>query len=81
MIMLECALEECTLPFRCKLEPAPTSAALSPSSFSQSGPSYIEAFLTVLKNVTKDETVQYVLAMVEETLAGGWPGGAFTACI
>ena len=36
----------------------------------QSGPSYIEAFLTVLKNVTKDETVQYVLALLEEMLAG-----------
>ena len=31
----------------------------------QAGPSYVEAFLTVLKNVTKDETVQYVLAMLE----------------
>lgn len=29
----------------------------------------------MLKNVTKDETVQYVLAMVEEMLAGaGWEG-------
>lgn len=36
----------------------------------QSGSSYIEAFLTVLKNVTKDETVQYVLALVEQMLAG-----------
>ncbi|PSC76439.1 V-type proton ATPase subunit H-like [Micractinium conductrix] len=35
----------------------------------ESGPSYIEAFLTVLKNVTKDETVQYVLALLEEMLA------------
>lgn len=40
----------------------------------QSGASYMEAFLTVLKNVTKDETVQYVLAMVEELLTG-IPGG------
>lgn len=36
----------------------------------QSGPAYVEAFLTVLKNVTKDETVQYVLALVEQLLAG-----------
>lgn len=35
----------------------------------ESGSSYIEAFLTVLKNVTKDETVQYVLALVEQMLA------------
>ena len=38
----------------------------------QSGSSYVEAFLTVLKNVTKDETVQYVLALVEQLLAGEW---------
>lgn len=42
------------------------SAAAGP----QAGASYIEAFLTVLKNVTKDETVQYVLALLEQTLAG-----------
>eukprot|EP00887_Chlorella_sp_A99_P006497 scaffold3.g6497.t1 len=35
----------------------------------EAGPSYVEAFLTVLKNVTKDETVQYVLAMLEEMLS------------
>lgn len=35
----------------------------------EAGPSYIEAFLTVLKNVTKDETVQYVLALLEQMLA------------
>ena len=39
----------------------------------QSGSSYVEAFLTVLKNVTKDETVQYVLALVEQLLAGESP--------
>jgi hypothetical protein len=49
---------------RCAAQTASVCAAL------QSGPSYVEAFLTVLKNVTKDETVQYVLAMVEEMLAG-----------
>ena len=40
----------------------------------QAGPSYVGAFLTVLKNVTKDETVQYVLALVEEMLAGAAGG-------
>lgn len=35
----------------------------------EAGPAYMEAFLTVLKNVTKDETVQYVLALLEQTLA------------
>lgn len=35
----------------------------------QAGPAYIEAFLSVLKNVTKDETVQYVLALLVQMLA------------
>ena len=49
----------------------------------QSGSSYIEAFLTVLKNVTKDETVQYVLALVEQMLAGALhlSAGACMACM
>lgn len=32
------------------------------------GPVYFAAFLSVLKNVTKDETVQYVLAMFDQIL-------------
>ena len=41
----------------------------------QSGPAYIEAFMTVLKNVTKPETVQYVLALLVQMLKGvGHPG-------
>ncbi|EFN53238.1 hypothetical protein CHLNCDRAFT_32265 [Chlorella variabilis] len=44
-------------------------AAFQAKLLEESGPSYVEAFLAVLKNVTKDETVQYVLAMVEEMLA------------
>lgn len=46
----------------------------------QSGSSYIEAFLTVLKNVTKDETVQYVLALVEQMLAGALAGPRTLGC-
>jgi hypothetical protein len=36
----------------------------------QSGPAFIEAFLSVLRGVTKEETVQYVLATLLELLAG-----------
>ncbi len=38
--------------------------------FSQSGPAHIEAFLSVLKAVTKEETVQYVLAVILQLLQG-----------
>lgn len=43
----------------------------------EAGPSYVEAFLTVLKNVTKDETVQYVLAMLEQMIAANESRAAF----
>ncbi|CAL5229877.1 g13289 [Coccomyxa viridis] len=36
---------------------------------SEAGPSYAEAFLTVLRNVTKEDTVQYVLAVLDQLLA------------
>ncbi len=39
----------------------------------QAGPSYAEAFLTVLRNVTKEDTVQYVLAVLDQLLAGTLP--------
>jgi hypothetical protein len=32
---------------------------------------YVDAFLSVLRNVTKEETVQYVLALLAQMLAGG----------
>lgn len=34
------------------------------------GAAYLEAFLMVLRNVTKEETVQYVMALIDEMLAG-----------
>ena len=37
----------------------------------QAGPAYAEAFLTVLRNVTKEDTVQYVLALLDDLLQGG----------
>lgn len=36
----------------------------------QSGPAHIEAFLSVLKGVTKEETTQYVLALLLQLLQG-----------
>ena len=39
----------------------------------QDGPAYAEAWLSVLKNVSKDDAVQYVLASVEQAFAGMGP--------
>lgn len=35
----------------------------------QNGPAYCEAFLNVLRNVTKEEAVQYVLALIDDMLS------------
>ncbi len=37
---------------------------------SQDGPACMETLLTVLRNVTKEETVQYVLALLDEIISG-----------
>jgi V-type H+-transporting ATPase subunit H len=49
----------------------------------QNGASYVDAFVSVLRNVTKEETVQYVLALLCHMLqsaAQGWgpPEGRWT---
>ena len=36
----------------------------------QNGPAYCQAFLNVLRNVTKEEAVQYVLALINDMLSG-----------
>eukprot|EP01025_Chloroclados_australasicus_P037275 TRINITY_DN37_c0_g1_i1.p2 TRINITY_DN37_c0_g1~~TRINITY_DN37_c0_g1_i1.p2 ORF type:complete len:465 (-),score=79.62 TRINITY_DN37_c0_g1_i1:387-1781(-) len=36
------------------------------SLLEEAGPAYVEAFMTVLRNVTKEEVVQYVLAVLDE---------------
>lgn len=36
----------------------------------QAGPAYTEAFLSVVRNVTKEDTVQYVLALLDDMLTG-----------
>ncbi len=47
----------------------------------QDGYKYVQAMLSVLKNVTKDETVQYVLAMLDEVMMSSlvMTGSAFTS--
>ena len=43
----------------------------------QEGPAYTEAFLTVLRQVSKEEVVQYILALLDDMITGaillvGW---------
>lgn len=44
------------------------SEELQASLLDENGPAYVEAFLTVLRNVTKEETVQYILALLLQML-------------
>lgn len=46
--------------------------ALSEDNTLQAGPAYVEAFLSVLRNVTKEDVVQYVLALLDDLLTGQW---------
>lgn len=46
------------------------SDELQVSLLDEGGPMYTEAFMAVLKNVTKEETVQYVLALLVQMMAG-----------
>lgn len=39
----------------------------------QSGPAYVKTFLSVLRNVFKEETAEYVLALIHSLLAGMRP--------
>lgn len=39
------------------------------SLLAEDGAAYLEAFLMVLRNVTKEETVQYVMALIDEMLS------------
>lgn len=39
-------------------------------SLLQDGPAYIRVFVHVLRDIFKEETVEYVLALVDEMLAG-----------
>lgn len=39
----------------------------------QDGSAYVETFMAVLRNVTKEETVQYVLAHLDNIISGAPP--------
>lgn len=36
----------------------------------QDGPSYVRVFVRVLRDIFKEDTVEYVLALIDEMLAG-----------
>lgn len=36
----------------------------------QDGPSYIRVFVSILRDIFKEETVEYVLALIDEMLTG-----------
>ncbi|KAL9379515.1 hypothetical protein Peur_027997 [Populus x canadensis] len=36
------------------------------------GPAYVRVFVTILRDIFKEETVEYVLALIDEMLAGNW---------
>ena len=39
-------------------------------SLSQDGPAYVHLFVTILRDIFKEETVEYVLALIYEMLSG-----------
>ena len=43
----------------------------------QDGPAYVRVFVCVLRDIFKEDTVEYVLALIDEMLAGSvcgnWP--------
>ncbi|KAH9771350.1 V-type proton ATPase subunit H [Citrus sinensis] len=36
------------------------------------GPSYVRVFVSILRDIYKEETVEYVLALIDEMLTGNW---------
>lgn len=38
----------------------------------QDGPAYVRVFITILRDIFKEETVEYVLALIDEMLTGNW---------
>lgn len=47
-------------------------AILTSGKFLQDGPAYVRLFVTILRDIFKEETVEYVLALVDEMLSGKW---------
>lgn len=38
----------------------------------QDGPDYVLVFVSILRDIFKEETVEYVLALIDEMLTGNW---------
>lgn len=38
----------------------------------QDGPAYVQVFVSILRDIFKEETVEYVLALIDEMLTGIW---------
>lgn len=38
----------------------------------QDGPAYVRVFVSILRDIFKEETIEYVLALIDEMLAGTW---------
>lgn len=36
----------------------------------QDGPAYVQLFTNILRDISKEETVEYVLALIDEMLSG-----------
>ena len=36
----------------------------------QDGPAYVRVFVSILRNISKEETIEYVLALIDEMLTG-----------
>lgn len=45
---------------------------LTSGNLLQDGPAYVRLFVTILRDIFKEETVEYVLALVDEMLSGKW---------
>lgn len=43
---------------------------MTSGKFLQDGPAYVRLFVTILRDIFKEETVEYVLALVDEMLSG-----------
>lgn len=36
----------------------------------QDGPAYVRVFVSILRNISKEETIEYVLGLIDEMLTG-----------
>ena len=38
--------------------------------FLQEGPAYVRVFVSILRDISKEDTIEYVLALIDEMLTG-----------